>query len=301
MERPSRIHQAMQVIAFLEQVAERSGDSRPLAIARIAAGIVALVKGVIVYAILLRAASPEFVEMPRFDWMPSLTTEMVTVIMMVWFVAALLFTLGALTTIAGACLALIIGLVLLWEQQAYSNHTYLLFWLVILLSLGRGGYAYSLDAWQRKERRLSPYWPAFLACVLIAVMYVFAAITKINWPFISGAVISTSFRGFDALPWHFLLMASAGTIAVELCLAIGLWIDHYRRYAMAVGLIFHVSLPLLARSTLIGIELMLFTMLVLSVYPFYRGIVAVDPSETRRVNQIGLGWGNWHDRRRRCG
>lgn len=54
--------------------------------------------------------------------------------------------------LADAILTLLMGYVLLFDQQTYSNHLYLLVIVTSLLTVGDSGAAFSLDARSAKNR-----------------------------------------------------------------------------------------------------------------------------------------------------
>ncbi|WP_309106742.1 hypothetical protein [Arthrobacter sp.] len=80
----------------------------------------------------------------------------------------------------------------------------------------------------------------------LSVCYFFAAISKINLPFMSGWALSQWV--WAPLPgWMFALM-SVGTIGVELVLALGLWFRPSRRVAIGLGLLLHGSIVVLMKE-----------------------------------------------------
>ncbi|MGH8945205.1 MAG: hypothetical protein ACRDVL_03555, partial [Acidimicrobiia bacterium] len=104
-----------------------------------------------------------------------------------------------------------------------------------------------------------------------SIVYVFAALTKINTKFLSGEILAG--LGAGVLPFpdslrtpSFLSKLAFLVVVVELSVGILIWLSRYRRIAFLAGLGLHVAIPLLMQPTA---ELVVFSMEMLALYPLF--------------------------------
>lgn len=248
-------------------------DARPLGTARIAIGLGALAKLVVIAPILLALASPGTVRLPwREGFAPALAAAWLPfAIIALWAAAALALAAGLRTRFAGSVLCGAAALVLLTDRQLYSNHLYLLIVLVALLVVADAGAARSLDAAgsPRSVRNLGPD----LIRLQVTIVYIYAALWKINPVFLSGWMIGTSLTGGavtlpaslrtpETLAW-----IAALTVAFEIFVPIALWTRSLRMLGATVGVLLHVAFVLFI--ALPG-ELIVFGILMIGCYPLFR-------------------------------
>jgi hypothetical protein len=181
-----------------------------------------------------------------FPVLPDLSLHAAPFYLIAWLIASLGFTVGLFTTFMGALLAGVIAYQLTVDMNLYSNHVYLLFLSVTLLTVGKSGAAISIDRFLSHGPPVLtvPYLPVFLLRYQVSVMYFFTAIQKINLTFLSGTVLQRSliFGAIINFPALYRAM-SAVVIIAELFLAIGLWIKPLRRWVFLFGFIFHAIIP----------------------------------------------------------
>ena len=254
-------------------------DPRPLGLARIVVGIAAVVRGLVSWPLLTKLADDEILRAPYLDWIPQPSLAFAVGIVAVWLCAAILFTLGYRVGITGIFLLSAILLTLALDQQTYSNHLYLMAWLVGLMTLADAGAGVSVSRANRAVVR----WPVLLLMMQASIVYGFSGLTKINSDFVSGRVLAASVRGglveFPAAlrTPEFLSALALVVIAVELFLAIFLWRALLRPAAFLLGLGLHISITVLMTNT---IELLVFSLEMLALYPLFlegRLRVSVDP------------------------
>lgn len=243
-------------------------DPRPLGLARIAVGLAAVIRVFVAIPVLLRLTQDDIVLIPYAVWIPTPTLSMVVVIVTIWLVSAVLFTIGWRLAISGTVLSLSIALVLALDQQTYSNHLYLMLWLTVLLTLARAGAGLAVG--DRKERVIR--WPVILIMVQLVIVYGFSGLSKINDGFLSGSVLAGSLDS-GILPFPealmtplFLSILASIVVVVEVALALLLWFSRYRPLMFVLGLGLHVSITLFMSAT--G-ELAVFSILALSLYPLF--------------------------------
>lgn len=264
-------------------------NPRPLGLARIVVGVAAVIRGLVSWEVLMALAREEILGIPYLDWMPDPSLPLAVGIVAVWLVAAILFTIGYRTGIAGICLLAAILLTLALDQQTYSNHLYLMSWLVALMTLADAGAGMNLSRADRPIVR----WPVLLLMMQVSIVYGFSALTKINVDFVSGRVLAASLGGglveFPAAlrTPEFLSPLALLVIAVELFLAIFLWRTLLRPLAIALGLGLHLSITLLMANTT---ELFVFSLEMLALYPLFLG---------GRLNVEADSQSPWPDRIRR--
>lgn len=234
-------------------------DPRPLALCRILVGVVAVWFSFEWVRVLARASSGQYLALPVFEALPLLSPDFVRALFVVSIVAAVAMILGVAGRLPAIMVATTVAVVLLIEQQTYSNHMVLLMMLAAFL-----GVSGSASAWRfsRSPRATSvSYWPAFLIQILITTLYAWTALSKVNPQYLSGEVLSTFLQGWVPIPEQLLPVAAVSSIAAEAFLAIALWIPRLRKLAFVVGAGLHIGIVVLLDSPapLIGFGLLMAT------------------------------------------
>ena len=189
--------------------------------------------------------TPTVIKLPYFEWLPLMPGGSVWAFILVWVLAAMAFVIGWKTRIAGAVLACVIGYSLLLDQQLYSNHLYLLFLIVMLLTIADSGAAISIDA-RQAERATIAGWPIWLLKAQVSIVYIFSAIAKLTPQYLSGEVLTESLKhyGFFTVPmaWRVpvaMKLLAIVAIVMELFVGLGLWSRRLRPVAVIAGVLFH--------------------------------------------------------------
>lgn len=214
---------------------------QPVAMARICLGLVAVLNSIEAYDLLSEIAGGK-IRLPVHDVLPAPTESAVNVYLVVSLLAAMAIMLGWRTAPAAAVLTVVNVGVLLWDQQTYSSHRFLM-----TLLLGYLIFARSDAAWSVAPRGGSvPWWPQMLMMTQLSVCYLFAAISKVSLVFLSGAPLSLWV--WVPLPWWMFTLMAVGTVLVELYLAVGLWNPSTRRKAAVLGVLLHVGIVTMLRD-----------------------------------------------------
>lgn len=252
---------------------------RPLGLARIVVGGACVLRAVVAWPILSGLTDPELVKIPYAEWLPLPTRLLIVSIVIVWFISAILFTIGWGLPFTGPfLLAAIVGSLTL-DQQTYDNHVYLMVWLVLLLTLADSGAGMSI----RRRDRPVVRWPLLLLMIQLSVVYGFSGLTKLNGFFLSGATLGAVLRdGVIPFPEYLrtpaVLSMLAGTVVlIELFIALMIWRPSFRPAAFVLGLGLHASITLLMASTL---QLLVFSLEMLALYPLFldqRALVVTAP------------------------
>lgn len=252
----------------LDRLLERRVSPRAAGIVRVVVGVAAALKAIEISTVLARFEDPSVLRVPYIEWLPSVADMPSLLVIAVWLVASLAFTLGVGVSIAGSALTLILAFVLASDQQLYSNHLYLLMLFVGLLTVARSGSAVSV--WEPRQRSSVAEWPLLLIQLQVSIVYLFAGLSKVTPEFLSGTVIALALRrdGPIAVPadWRtFEAMAALSILAVilELFLAIALWIPRWRRTAFVVGFVMHAGITLWLEPPA---QLAIFSLLILAPY-----------------------------------
>lgn len=260
-------------MSALSALIERRARPEAAGVARAVVGVAALLKALERAPILDRLASPDVVRVPYLAGQPSIADLPATLVLAVWIGLAAAFAAGVAARITGTLLTLLLVSVLLGDQQLYSNHLYLLTWLVALLTLADAGAALSVDAIRNGTRRTIAEWPLWLLRIQLSVVYLFAGLSKIGATYLSGAVVALSLRndGLFAIPteWRtFEVMAALSIVSIlsEIGLAIGLWLPRWRRTAFVVGLLLHIGIALWFDPT---VPLIVFAIIALAPYVLF--------------------------------
>lgn len=257
----------------LDRIIEAPVNARAAGVARIVIGAAAMIKALVLAPVLARFGDPDVLRIPYAEWLPAVTGLPAWVVLVAWVLAAGAFTVGAWTTVAGATLTILLASLLLADQQLYSNHLYLLTLLVGLLTVARSGSTISVDARRGGVAATVPGWAPWLIRVQVSVVYLFAALSKVNGTFLSGTIVAVTLRsdGPLAVPdgWRtFEPMAALSILAIvtELFLAVALWLPRWRRTAFVVGLGLHLAIAIWFVPTA---ELVVFALIILAPYLFF--------------------------------
>lgn len=260
----------MAVAASVVQALVGTVGSRRLGIARIGIGAATLLKLAVLAPMLLALRDPGLLRVPMASWLPPLPGDLVPLVIGIWLVSGVLFTMGWRTRVSGILLSCALLTTLLGDQQLYSNHLYLALTLTALLTVGDAGAALSADARRRGERPRVPAWPVLLLRAQVTIVYGFAAIAKLNLAFVSGAVLNAQLGWGSILPfpdalrrWEVLSFLALLSILIEAFLALALWFRRTRRAGIIVGVAFHTAIVLGMDPTA---ELIVFSILMSSLY-----------------------------------
>lgn len=221
-------------------------------------GLAAVVKSLALWTPLTWLAEPSSLRMPILP-LP-LGGGMAQAVIAVWVLCGMLLIRGWRSREAAATLSVLAGYLLLADRQLYSNHLYLLMLLYGLLAVA---------LWQRSGGSI-PYWPLFLVKTQASIVYGFAALAKLHAEYLVGAVLAASWMG-GPVPDRWLVpmvMApvAAGSVMVEVFLAVGLWTPRLRAPAVALGLLFHAAIVVTMAPRL---ELLAFALAMLALYPLF--------------------------------
>ncbi|NJK92875.1 MAG: hypothetical protein HC904_14270 [Blastochloris sp.] len=115
-------------------------------------------------------------------------------------------------------------------------------------------------------------------CVQMSIAYFFAAGSKLNEPFLSGAILADflqdgflyekvpGFAWLSQMPQ--VMVLGVGSVLLEYFLMVGLWLKRLRTYAICLGLGFHGSIVLcLPWGALPGITA--FSLMMAGIYLLY--------------------------------
>lgn len=227
-------------LRLLLLVAQRA-DLTIVARVRSAVGGLALLHGFEILLWLdLRRAAPNLPPIP-YPSVPILgppTATLQTVLFVFWTTAAFLFACGVWVRTMGLLLATLIGYILVCDQALTTNHGYLIFLEVALLT----------TATATRDGNSVAYWPIVLGKCLLSIVYGFAAASKLNGDFLAGNVLAVVLGHESVVPLpevlltqSFLQAIGVGLIVTELFLAFGLWFEITRRLATVIGIGLHLT------------------------------------------------------------
>jgi hypothetical protein len=218
-------------------------DGRPVAATRmVLAGALAIV--VVESGATLHGIAEGRMRYPLLEWLPGPSPQAVLAYVALGLVASVLLLAGVLAGPAAALGSALGVWALVWDQQTYSSHLVLCTLLLAYLAFARSGTRLSLAARLRPRSpgtsRTVPWWPQLLVLTQVAVVYLFTALSKMNPVFLSGEPLA-GWTWFSGPGWFFQAMAF-GTVAVELFLAVGLWIPRVRVLAVLAGMALHTGI-----------------------------------------------------------
>lgn len=267
---------------LLPRLFQLRADARKLAIARIAIAICSIGFAWENWRLLSRLLNPIVIQLSYFEWVPRLPLPVLPFFIGLWVIASGSFLIGWLTRVAGSVITCLAGYTLLLDQQLYSNHLYLFFLSVLLLTIADSGAALSVDSLRRSRSNTVAGWPALLLMLQVSLVYGFSALAKLSPQFLSGEVLEQTLKrhALFAFPdsWRSqetLATLAISAIVVELFIAFGLWTRRLRWVAVIAGIAVHGFI--LATLDSSRLSLGVFALEMFAVYPlFFRGLQKVS-------------------------
>ena len=214
-------------------------DPRPVAVVRASLGIAVVLNAIEVSRILHRVADGRL-RFPVLESLPAPSDPAVAVYLVLAVLAGVAVTIGFQTVAAAVTTTVLNIAVLVWDQQTYSNHRFLVTVLVVYLIFARSDNAWAVS---RRGAELVPWWPQLLMMTQLSICYFFAALAKVNPTYLPGDVF-TSWLWVD-VPKEVLPVLAVGSVLTEFFLAFGLWFRRTRYAAAAAGLALHLSIVML--------------------------------------------------------
>lgn len=237
--------------------------ARPVRFIRFVIGAICLLRALEEYRLMWKVLNSTSMRFPIFEWIPALTKKQAAFLLTVWVLAALAFTIGWRTRVAGLILAGVMGYTLLLDQQYYSSHLYLLSLIVLLLTLAQiGRPADSSSVWR---------WPILLLQIQLSLVYFFAAVTKLNSVYLSGYMLGANLRrNMPAIVFNprLLSVMSVMSIVVELTLAVSFWFKDLRKGAVVLGVLFHFTI-VATLAPAVAAQLAVFSAACIAIYPLH--------------------------------
>ena len=260
-------------------------DGRALAFARIGIGLSGMLNCAESWVVFVQIQNRGALTMPTWDWLPQLSSPTAAVIAGLGAAAALFVTAGLATRSASFVLSATLALMMLLEQQTYSNHVALSMWCALWLVFCRS------DArWSLRSRVHGPedvrVADQLLLMTQVSVVYAFTGLLKINSEFLSGRVIQQNSHLDISDP---LARAMAvGAVLTEVGLCVGLWIPKVRWVVALAGIGLHASIPFVMYQPL---PLVSFSISVVFLYPlfFARRVVAHSREPERDPRELMAG------------
>lgn len=239
---------------------DRPGSARGLAVTRIAIGVVVLVHlwPFLALAVDGRSWDDGFTE-PWVSWW-TLPHGAWVAMLLVGVGGAIALSLGWRTRLAAAVtLAVVAGNFFLSHTHFRHNRAFLILVLATLL-LSESGRVLSLDARRRPAPDAITLWPLWLGRFCVATVYLASGFSKLVMPdWVAGTVLRDRVIRFrhlaeDRIPvvgdplldliserwFHWFLSPAA--VATELFIGLGLWFRRTRLAAVWVAFWFHVSI-----------------------------------------------------------
>ena len=257
----------MTLFARFDELAGRPVSMRAFALLRIPVGVLVVVhlQPFLADASAGRIYRDRFHE-PYLSWYPELPRA--AYLALLWLVAAAGVTLAlGLFTRVSAVVAFggVAYNLFLSTTHVHNNRAYLLI-VLAALSAGPCGRELSLDAWQRGRRGLpslptdAPGWPLWLLRFEASVVYLASGVSKLVDPdWFGGAVtwgrvmagrsqlaplpdwVQSALVDRDVHTW-----AAKAIVLTELFIGVGLWFRPTRYAAVAVAVVFHITIGLTA-------------------------------------------------------
>ncbi|WP_158041278.1 HTTM domain-containing protein [Kocuria sp. CNJ-770] len=252
----------------------------PIAMVRICLGIVTAINSLEIHGLLTKIASGK-IRLPVHGILPAPTQPFIDAYLVIALVSAFAVVVGWCTVPAASILTVLNVGVLFWDQQTYSSHRLLMTLLMAFLIFAQSDAAWSLS---RRHGEV-PWWPQLLMMTQLSVCYFFAAVSKISVVFLSG--VPLSIWVWAPLPWWVFTLLAVATVAVELYLAVGLWVRSTRVKAAVLGFALHLGIVVLMREE--TVPLIAFAVTCLGLYWLFLSRPTIGTAPLAAVRASGLG------------
>ena len=184
-----------------------------------------------------------------FEWVRALPEPAMTIYLVAMMIAAICIMLGLRYRIAATIFASCFTYLFLIEKAHYLNHGYLFCWLSWIMALLPAHVIYSLDVLRKPKIRCDhiPYYNLFVLQFLMAVVYFFGGIAKINadWlqaiPLVywlenkASIPIVGPLLAHDTTPW----LMSYGGLIFDLTIVFLLLDRRTRTFGFLLAIFFH--------------------------------------------------------------
>lgn len=171
----------------------RPTDIASLCFFRFVFGLLALIEIISVYIYQrwwLRAWSPEQFRFKYygFEWVEPLPEPFLSLVFLATAIGAVGVMLGWRYRLLSVVWTFGFIYSFMLEKSFYLNHGYLFSVLSIVMIFLPANRNYSVDAWKGRVTRVKniPYWPVFLLCFLMGVVYFYGGIAKLNIDWLNG-------------------------------------------------------------------------------------------------------------------
>lgn len=281
-----------------DDLLDRPVGTRPIAMVRIAVGLVAFVqlRPVALDALRGRTFHDRFFD-PFLEPIPTLPPVAYTIVTVTGAIAAVAMAVGLVTRWATAATTLAVGAHLVSATAHLHNNRAYLFAVLVGLSLAPAGRSWSIDRWLAARRGGEPPpeqmagWPVWLIRFECSLVYAASGFSKLVDPDWFGGTVTwgrtvtqEALVRASALPdglqdllldRSFHSVAAKAIVLTELAIATGLWWRPTRWWAVMVAVAFHVSIELSA-----SVET--FSYLAIGVLPVWIGNGLDDAAPTPR-------------------
>lgn len=228
-------------------------DIRPLVFFRMLFGLLMAIH--CFYALYSGAVFHKFIEPPftfnyiGFDWLQPLPGNGMYYFYAGMGLAALLVMAGALYRLSSFCLALLWSLQYGMQKVDYNNHYYLILLIAWILFLSPANRLFSVDAWKRPslcQNQCHRIW-LWLFLFQTSVLFVFAAMNKLDGDWVSGRFLRIQFSRFGEEAWlgplyhqnWFPIFIAYAGILFDLLIVPALFWKRTRMLALLLSLLFH--------------------------------------------------------------
>jgi len=203
----------------------------------------------------LHAISSELFHLPYVSWLPPITPAIYDWLHWLQYPLILLLGFGLWTRASALLLLAMQSWIFFSDALDYRNHPYFFLLLLAAIALQPAAPALMGRSWSEWAAQRVPWcWPRLIQLQL-SLCYLFAALHKLHPGYLSGEVLADLRPGTPAF-------AAWCVVALELGLAVTLWIPRLRLRAVVIGVLFHLLLALL-----LGVHT--FSLAIIAIYALF--------------------------------
>jgi len=173
---------------------------------------------------------------PELEWIPVLGYPILMLLLIIGFIAVILFTAGALYRYVAIIIPIIYGYFFSLDAVYYNNHYYLIFLVSVLMAFTHADKSYSLGSLKKKSPEWIPRWHYIIFQLQLGIVFFYGGLSKCSQDWFNGNVI----KGItdSDLVNQFLIY---GGTAFDMLIPFALFYRRTRWIAIILVVLFNVS------------------------------------------------------------
>jgi len=213
-------------------------SSRPLGLFRVLFGLLLLFQFSKIAKRVPFFKDPDYLyfPFPELDWMPVFSYELMMGLLVVGFLATILFTIGLFYRYVAIIMALVYGYFFSLDAMYFNNHYYLIFLLCMLMCFTDADRSFAVSFSKKKTKARLPRWQYLILQLQIGIVFFYGGLSKCTADWFNGNVI----KGITDSEFVNLFLIYGGTV-FDMLIPVALFYKKTRPYAIILVILFNVS------------------------------------------------------------